>query len=103
MQSTNSLGGNGHDIWSDFTVGHTSLNNNADKINISNLLVDYNKDSSLVNIEKFLTVHNTNQDTLIYIDRDGSESKYQDTLLLTLENVSTTLEELLNNNQLIMG
>ena len=40
-------------------------------------------------------------DTKVYLDRDGTQTQYQDSLLLSLENVSTDLNKLLLNQQFV--
>ncbi|MFW2046999.1 BapA/Bap/LapF family large adhesin [Acinetobacter variabilis] len=116
------LGGNGHDIWTDFTVGDTrqqvneadnaSYNPNADKIDISALLADQKSEGGSIDLAKFVSVEVKDGHTIISIDRDGetvvddsgkaiSGNQYAMTELLTLNNVETTLADLLKNNQII--
>ena len=50
-----------------------------------------------------MQVTSNGSNTVIAIDRDGTGGTYQSTNLITLENVNTTLNELLQNNHLITG
>ena len=116
------LGGNGHDVWTDFTVGDTrqkvneldnsAYNVNADKIDISALLADQKSEGGSIDLAKFVSVEVKDGHTTISIDRDGetvvddsgkviSGNQYAMTELLTLNNVETTLTDLLKNNQII--
>ncbi|ENV64671.1 hypothetical protein F949_00763 [Acinetobacter junii NIPH 182] len=92
------LGGNGSDRWQDFNVG-SSLNVNSDRIDISDLLIGFT-DASV--IQDFISVINNGNNTVLYLDRDGANTSYSDTLLLTLEGVSTSLNELMTNQQIII-
>ena len=116
------LGGNGHDVWTDFTVGdirqkvneldNSAYNVNADKIDISALLADQKSEGGSIDLAKFVSVEVKDGHTIISIDRDGetvvddsgkaiSGNQYAMTELLTLNNVETTLADLLKNNQII--
>ncbi|WP_168154999.1 type I secretion C-terminal target domain-containing protein, partial [Acinetobacter junii] len=92
------LGGNGSDRWQDFNVG-SSLNVNSDRIDISDLLIGFTVASV---VQDFISVINNGTNTVLYLDRDGANTSYSDTLLLTLEGVSTSLNELMNNQQIII-
>ena len=89
------LGGNGLSVANDFEI-HTQ-----DKINISQLLLEANEE----NLSDFVKVdYDADQNkAVISIDRDGTANKYQSQELLILTNQSTaiTLEDLLQNNQII--
>lgn len=94
LNSTNATGGNGTaDTWSNFSLAQ------GDKIDIGDLLVGWDgQQSSLGN---FLTVTTNGTDTTISIDRDGSAgATYTSTQLITLENVNTTLDELVQQNHI---
>ncbi|WP_218949458.1 type I secretion C-terminal target domain-containing protein [Acinetobacter sp. YH12116] len=98
------LGGNGTDTWTDFTVGDTLTNPEADKIDISDLLVDFDGD-----LNNYLTTRNEDIDadgkfdTIISIDRDGADnSQYQSADLVVLKGVETDLTTLVNNQQFIV-
>lgn len=96
---TDDTGGNGHDTWTDFSLTE------GDRIDVNALLQDglskLATDSNYVG--NYIKVNTSGNDTVIRIDRDGSatDSTYTETELLTLKNVNTTLQELLDNNQLL--
>ncbi len=97
--STGGTGGNGKDTWTDFEVGVA-----GDKIDISELLVDFDGD-----LNNYLTTRNEDIDadgrfdTIISIDRDGTaNSQYQSTDLVVLKGVETDLATLVNNQQFIV-
>lgn len=92
--------GNGHDIWNDFKLGKIADVVGADKIDISNLLVDFDPTKTLTD---FVKVEQKDGSTVISIDRDGDlNATHQFVELLTLKNVDTNLDDLLNNGQLIV-
>ncbi|WP_026441344.1 BapA/Bap/LapF family large adhesin [Acinetobacter baylyi] len=94
LNSTDATGGNGHDTWTDFSKA------DGDKIDITALLSGQSVSSSTIN--NYVTVTTKGADTVISIDRDGSAGHtYDSTELLTLKNVNTTLDELLQHNQLL--
>ncbi|WP_286994459.1 type I secretion C-terminal target domain-containing protein [Acinetobacter sp.] len=94
LNSTDATGGNGHDTWTDFSKA------DGDKIDITALLSGQSVSSSPIN--NYVTVTTKGADTVISIDRDGSAGHtYDSTELLTLKNVNTTLDELLQHNQLL--
>ncbi len=103
LSAKDARGGNGQDTWQDFTVGNYAKVANADQIDVSALLLNFSGDKGIINVEKYLTVSNSGSNTQLYIDRDGAGTAYKDTLLLTLNDVNTNLEVLLQNNQLILG
>ncbi|MCF9000081.1 beta strand repeat-containing protein, partial [Acinetobacter nectaris] len=105
LNSSDAAGGNGHDTWTDFSVGTT-----GDKIDITSLLSnstaysDVSTDTNYIgNYVKVQTVTNSegHTDTVVSIDRDGSGTTYNATELLTLSNTNTSLDELLKNHQLL--
>ncbi|WPE82331.1 putative Ig domain-containing protein [Acinetobacter baumannii] len=102
LVSTDALGGNGSDSWSDFTIGNTTTNVNADKIDISDLLVNYTGNASAASLDPFIKTIINGSNTQLYIDRDGSGSTYSSSLLLTLNNTNTNLNDLINNQQFII-
>jgi Ca2+-binding RTX toxin-like protein len=102
LTDNSATGGNGSDTWTDFTVGDTTSNINADKIDISALLVDYSGDNTISALEPYLTVNNSGGNTTVLIDRDGAGSTYSDTLLLTLTGLTTNLNDLINNHQILI-
>ncbi len=91
-------GGNGLDTWTDFQLGTDS---NADKIDISSLLIDYEKDGDL---REFISIGKTAKgEPVVQIDRDGAADQFEMTDLLVLQNhtVSTQQDQLDLLNQLI--
>ncbi|UUS64497.1 Ig-like domain-containing protein [Acinetobacter sp. YH12068_T] len=99
LLSDDNSGGNGHDTWSNFSVTE------GDRIDVNALLQDGLSTSATdINyVGNYIKVNTSGNDTVIRIDRDGSstDSTYTETELLTLKNVNTTLQELLDNNQLL--
>ncbi|WP_010115036.1 type I secretion C-terminal target domain-containing protein [Acinetobacter sp. P8-3-8] len=102
LVSSDAIGGNGNDNWTDFIVGNTATNVNADKIDIRDLLVDYTGNYSSSNLESFIKTIVNGSNTQLYIDRDGSGSTYNSSLFLTLNNVNTHFNELVNNQQIMV-
>ncbi|ENW46245.1 TPA: Ig-like domain repeat protein [Acinetobacter baumannii] len=100
LNSQDATGGNGHDTVLDFTLGDIRTNLQADKIDLSELLIDYSKDVSA--LAKFITVEQDAGNTTISLDRDGEGTMFNRVSLLTLNQVNTTLDELLNNQQFIV-
>ncbi|TQS86900.1 type I secretion C-terminal target domain-containing protein [Limnobaculum zhutongyuii] len=114
-KSSDAAGGNGHDTVYGFTVGNLLTNDNADLIDLSDLL-DYSgplscfMDEGVMTLDyasqgilKFLKVEQVGGDTIISIDRDGSGGAYGFQELITLKGVSTDLVTLLSNNQIEVG
>ncbi|MFX9873325.1 Ig-like domain-containing protein [Acinetobacter baumannii] len=100
LNSQDATGGNGHDTVLDFTLGDIRTNLQADKIDLSELLIDYSRDVSA--LAKFITVEQDAGNTTISLDRDGEGTMFNSVSLLTLNQVNTTLDELLNNQQIIV-
>ncbi|MCU4529586.1 biofilm-associated Ig-like repeat protein Blp1 [Acinetobacter sp. P1(2023)] len=100
LNSQDATGGNGDDTVLDFTLGDIRTNLQADKIDLSELLIDYSKDVSA--LAKFITVEQDAGNTTISLDRDGEGTMFNRVSLLTLNQVNTTLDELLNNQQIIV-
>jgi len=73
----------------------------GDKIDISELLVGWNGDRSTLG--DFIQVSNSEGNTVISIDRDGAGTSYAPATLVTLDDVQTTYEELVNQNHIITG
>ncbi|QIK15105.1 BapA prefix-like domain-containing protein [Leclercia sp. 29361] len=71
----------------------------GDKIDISELLVGWNGDRATLG--EFIQVSNSDGNTVISIDRDGADTRYAPATLVTLEEVQTTYEELVNQNHII--
>ncbi|OYQ69554.1 hypothetical protein B9T11_05640 [Wohlfahrtiimonas chitiniclastica] len=112
LLSDDDTAGNGTDTWIDFAVGNPQTDDNADVIKFSEdffsglISTDLTADN-LVNVEKFINV-TYDQDTqtaTISVDRDGVDDYYQQEELLLLTNQPTeiSLEELLNNHQIVIG
>ncbi|WP_336038354.1 biofilm-associated Ig-like repeat protein Blp1 [Acinetobacter calcoaceticus] len=100
LNSQDATGGNGHDTVLDFTLGDVATDLQADKIDLSELLIDYSKDVST--LAKFITVEQDAGNTTISLDRDGEGTMFSSISLITLNHVNTTLDELLNNQQLVV-
>jgi len=73
----------------------------GDKIDISELLVGWNGDRATLG--DYIQVSNSDGNTVIGIDRDGADSGYTPATLVTLDDVQTTWEELVNQNHIITG
>nr|WP_306779710.1 type I secretion C-terminal target domain-containing protein [Acinetobacter indicus] len=104
LDPLDNTGGNGTDTWTDFTVGDTSTNPEADKIDISDLLVDFDGD-----LDNYLTTRQVDidnddiLDTVISIDRDGTaKGQYEPADLVVLKGVDTDLTTLVSNQQFIV-
>lgn len=100
LNPIDATGGNGTDIITDFTIGMIGTDANADIIDISRLLVSFDPGTSAV--ENFLSLTPSGGNTVINIDRDGSNLAYGPTPLVTLNGVTTDLATLLANNQIIV-
>ena len=99
LDAADVAGGNGKDTWSDFRVGTSATDVNADKFDISALLIGANEQ----NINEFISLTTNNGQTVVTIDRDGKADAYQSTELLSIgiQNTDLTLEKLLQNGQII--
>lgn len=86
-------GGNGSDVWKNFSLTQ------GDQINVHDLLVGWNGQTSTLG--NYLSVATVGNNTVISIDRDGSAGTFHSTTLVTLENVHTTLDELIQNNHIV--
>ncbi|WP_086203029.1 VWA domain-containing protein, partial [Acinetobacter silvestris] len=96
LSVTDETGGNGTDTWVDYDVN--------DKINFSaDFFEGLLEDRS--NLADYITVENDGQgNAVIRVDRDGKDAKYQATDLLIIENKADLgLQDLLNQNQIIIG
>ncbi|MGY8628421.1 BapA/Bap/LapF family large adhesin [Nitrosomonas europaea] len=100
LNPIDATGGNGTDIITDFTIGMIGTDANADIIDISRLLVSFDPGTS--SVENFLSLTSSGGNTVINIDRDGSNLAYGPTPLVTLNGVTTDLATLLANNQIIV-
>ncbi|MCY6412715.1 Ig-like domain-containing protein [Acinetobacter sp. VNH17] len=90
------------DSWQDFHVGNVQEDSQADKIDLSELLTDYAGDGSVDSLSGFINVSQDGDNTVISIDRDGGANGYPQVQLVTLNQIHTTLDELLANQQLII-
>ncbi len=102
LVQSDALGGNGTDVWSDFTIGNTTSNTNADKIDIGDLLVGYSGTYNSSSLELFIKTVASGSNTQVYIDRDGAGTTYSSSLLLTLNNTNVNLNDLINNQQIVI-
>ncbi|HCW0181164.1 TPA: BapA prefix-like domain-containing protein [Citrobacter freundii] len=81
------------DTWTNFSLAQ------GDKIDIGDLLVGWNGQNATLG--NYLTVTTNGNNTVIAIDRDGTGNTYHSTNLITLENVHTTLDELVQQNHIV--
>lgn len=94
LSANDATGGNGTtDTWSNFSLAQ------GDKIDIGDLLVGWNGDNATLG--NYLSVSSNGNNTVLSINRDGAGSAYQSTTLITLENVHTTLDELIQQNHIV--
>ncbi|MCO1441152.1 type I secretion C-terminal target domain-containing protein [Burkholderia multivorans] len=92
------------------------VNESSETRHLSKLLVGYTADAdgpahyvdgvptidSGDTIGQYLNVTNVGSDTVISIDRDGAGTAFGSETLVTLNNVTTNLETLLANHQIIV-
>lgn len=102
LSAVNPTGGNGRDSWADFTVGDTSSNNQADKIDLQELLIGFSGEVNLASLGSYLSISQSAGSSTLKIDRDGDGSQFASTALLTLNNTSVNLATLLDNHQIIV-
>ncbi|MCU6329264.1 type I secretion C-terminal target domain-containing protein, partial [Enterobacter quasiroggenkampii] len=88
--NTSSAGG---DHWTGFSLAQ------GDKIDIGDLLVGW--DGNTASLGNYIHVTQSGSNTVISIDRDGAGSTYTNTALVTLDNVQTTYDELVNQQHII--
>jgi len=81
------------DHWTNFSLAQ------GDKIDIGDLLVGWNGSASTLG--NYLTVSQSGGNTVISIDRDGTGAAYTKSALVTLDNVQTTYDELVNQQHII--
>uniref|UniRef100_UPI001C555F04 Ig-like domain-containing protein n=1 Tax=Acinetobacter sp. YH16038 TaxID=2601183 RepID=UPI001C555F04 len=112
LNAADATGGHDQDLWKNFAKGDVNTSADADVIDISALLADQKSEGGSIDLAKFVSVEVKDGHTIISIDRDGetvvddsgkaiSGNQYAMTELLTLNNVETTLADLLKNNQII--
>ncbi|OTG82427.1 SwmB domain-containing protein [Acinetobacter sp. ANC 4648] len=103
LDNANKTGGNGMDTWDDFHVGNTLTDTEADKIDISALLLG--KNVTATNIGEFVSVHydSTSKVAIVSLDFDGEKTVFNSSplLILTNQNTSFTLDDLIQNHQLL--
>ncbi|EJO35775.1 type I secretion C-terminal target domain (VC_A0849 subclass) [Acinetobacter radioresistens WC-A-157] len=102
LVAANARGGNGTDTWTDFHVGNIRIDNQADRIDVSDLLggeVNANNLGQYIQ----LNYNSTSSTVTLSIDRDGTGTTFIATPLLQLTNQPSaiTLDELLQNGQII--
>jgi len=116
LDKNDATGGNGSDIVNGFTIGTIEATADADRIDLAGLLINYvaDKDGAAHyingkpvidagdNIADYLQVKHVGDNTEIWIDRDGSGGNFDSVRLVTLNNVTVELEELLANHQIIV-
>ncbi|MFP0550507.1 type I secretion C-terminal target domain-containing protein [Acinetobacter baumannii] len=103
LLNTNDVtGGNGADVWKDFKVGNTLTDSEADKIDISELLINYANGGTVNSIFSYLSLDLNGNNSILSIDRDGAGTVYNSTSFLTLNNVNTTLNTLWDNHQILV-
>ncbi len=91
----------GNDTITDFTLGNTSINTNADIINLSDLLIGYDSNS---NLSDFITVVDEGANTKLIIDHDGTGA-LNNLVTVTLKNVAyrtDLLTGLIANGNLVL-
>ncbi|MCU6192594.1 BapA/Bap/LapF family large adhesin [Enterobacter sichuanensis] len=81
------------DHWTNFSLAQ------GDKIDIGDLLVGWNGSASTLG--NYLHVTNSNGNTVISIDRDGTGTTYANSALVTLDGVQTTYDELVNQHHIV--
>jgi hypothetical protein len=115
LSTADATGGNGTDQVNGFKVGTYEATPDADRIDLSDLLIGYIRDANgpahYINgvatiddgdtIASYLSVTRVGANTVIHIDRDGAGGAFSATPLITLNDVSVTLEMLLANHQLV--
>lgn len=77
-------------------------NANADKIDISDLLVDYSGNGSIASLAAFVQLSQSGTNTVLRLDRDGASGDFGFATLLTLNNVQVDLATLISNQQLVI-
>ncbi|MEB2724880.1 Ig-like domain-containing protein [Citrobacter braakii] len=97
LNANDATGGNisngATDNWTNFSLAQ------GDKIDIGDLLVGWNGQNATLG--NYLTVTTNGNNTVIAIDRDGTGNTWHSTNLITLENVHTTLDELVQQNHIV--
>ena len=113
LLANDASGGNGSDTVSGFKVGTWEATEGTARVDVRELLTRYTGngaaryidgaatlDDGAGNIEAFVQVEKNDSDTTISIDRDGADTQYASSTLVTLQSVQTDLATLLANHQL---
>ncbi|MDK9359064.1 Ig-like domain-containing protein [Lelliottia sp. V106_10] len=82
------------DHWTNFSISQ------GDKIDIGDLLVGWNGQASTLG--NYVHVTTSGNNTVISIDRDGTGTTYTNTTLVTLDNVQSSYDELVNQHHNII-
>ena len=109
LDAADAKAGYGITTWTDFSLGDTdstssSYNSNADTIQFSSdFFTGLLSDNS--NIDSYIKVETVNGTTTLSVDRDGAANgtSYQDLLVIENQTTNVTLDDLLNNNQIVIG
>jgi hypothetical protein len=91
----------GNDTITDFTLGNTKTNTNADIIDLSDLLIGY---SATSNLSDFVTVAADGANTKLTIDHDGTGT-LNSPVTITLKNIAyrtDLLNSLITNGNLVL-
>ncbi|MGN7733697.1 Ig-like domain-containing protein [Ensifer sp. 22564] len=116
LLANDATGGNGSDQVNGFKVGTYEATPNADRIDLKGLLSGYTADAdgpahyingvatidSGETIRNYLSVTQSGGNTVINVDRDGTGGVFSATPIVTLNNVTTDLETLLANHQIVV-
>ena len=114
---SDATGGNGADVVNAFKVGAYLSTPDADRIDLSELLIGYTPDADgparYVNgvatidagdtIAQYLSVQQAGSHTQVLLDRDGAGGAYNAAVLVTLNNTAVDLNTLLANRQIVLG
>ena len=102
LNQTDGTGGNGQDVWENFTLyDAASSNTDIDFIDVRGLLEKVNANEKELHIKDYLSTKKEGNDTVLYVDLDGSGSGHESTKLLTLKNVDTTIDDLISNHLIL--
>ncbi len=118
INALDATGGNGSDVVNGFTVGTWEGTADTDRIDLRDLLSDSGYtgtgsasyvngvatlDSGVNNLTDYIQVVQIGSNTQIQIDRDGTGSQFDSTIVVTLNGVQTDLATLLANHQLLLA
>ena len=104
LQAADATAGNGQDTWTDFAIGKVGGTLEADKIEFGKDFFD-GLFANKSNISEFIKVENDGVgNAVLKVDRNGATGgpEYHDLLVLEGRN-GLTLQQLLDNNQIIIG